>query len=42
MLTFGLFGSAWIVLSLRANPGLVVDDTGFDDRSSAVAVGRVP
>ena len=41
MLTFGLFGSAWIVLSLRANPGLVVDDTGFDDRSSAVAVGRV-
>lgn len=42
VLTFGLFGIAWIVLLLRANPGLVVDDTGFDDRSSAVAVGRVP
>ncbi len=42
VLTFGSFGIAWIVMLLRANPGLVVDDTGFDDRSSAVAVGRVP
>ena len=40
-LTFGGFGIAWIVLLLRTGPGLVVDDTGFDDRSSASAVGRV-
>ncbi|MGF9761120.1 STM3941 family protein [Microvirga sp. 0TCS3.31] len=41
IVTFAGFGTAWIVLLLRAGPGLVVDDTGFDDRSSATAVGRV-
>jgi len=41
IVTFAGFGIAWIVLLLRAGPGLVVDDTGFDDRSSATAVGRV-
>ena len=41
LLTFAGFGIAWTVLLLRAGPGLVVDDTGFDDNSSAVAVGRV-
>lgn len=42
LLTFTGFGIGWIVLLLRPGPGLVVDDTGFDDRSSATAVGRVP
>ena len=41
LLTFTGFGIGWIVLLLRTGPGLVVDDTGFDDRSSATAVGRV-
>jgi len=41
VLTFGWFGIAWVVLLLRTGPGLVVDDRGFDDNSSAVAVGRV-
>lgn len=41
VITFTSFGLAWILLCLRAGPGLVVDDTGFDDQSSAVAVGRV-
>ena len=41
LLTFAGFGIGWIVLLLRAGPGLVVDDTGFNDDSSAVAVGRV-
>src|SRR4029453_10621842 len=42
LLTFAGFGIAWIVLLLRTGPGLVVDDTGFDDRSSlGVAAGRV-
>jgi hypothetical protein len=42
LLTFTGFGIAWIVLLLRTGPGLVVDDTGFDDRSSlGVAAGRV-
>ena len=41
VLTFAGFGIGWIFLLLRAGPGLVVDDTGFDDDSSAVAVGRV-
>jgi len=41
VLTFGGFGIGWIVLLLRAGPGLVVDDTGFSDHSSAVALGRV-
>jgi hypothetical protein len=39
--TFSAFGLGWVLLSLRAGPGLVVDETGFDDRSSLVAVGRV-
>lgn len=42
LLTFTGFGIGWIVLLFRPGPGLVVDDTGFDDRSSASAVGRVP
>ena len=41
LLTFIGFGIGWIVLLLRTGPGLVVDDTGFDDRSSATATGRV-
>jgi hypothetical protein len=41
LLTFTGFGLGWIVLLLRTGPVLVVDDTGFDDRSSATAVGRV-
>jgi hypothetical protein len=41
LLTFAGFGIAWTVLLLRSGPGLVVDDTGFDDNSSAVAVGQV-
>ena len=41
LLTFAGFGIGWIVLLLRAGPGLVVDDTGFSDHSSALAVGRV-
>ena len=40
--TFGAFGVLWAALGLRSGPGLLVDDHGFDDRSSAVAVGRVP
>ena len=39
--TFVGFGIGWIVVLLRAGPGLVVDDTGFDDTSSLTAVGRV-
>lgn len=42
LVTFLGFGVTWVVLSRRKGPGLVVDDEGFDDRSSAVAVGRVP
>jgi len=42
LLTFAGFGTGWIVLLLRTGPGLVVDDAGFDDRSSGAAVGRVP
>jgi len=42
LLTFAGFGIGWIALLLRSGPGLVVDDDGFDDRSSAAAVGRVP
>ena len=41
VLTFVGFGIGWIVVLLRAGPGLVVDDTGFDDTSSLTAVGRV-
>jgi hypothetical protein len=41
VVTFSAFGLGWVLLSLRAGPGLVVDETGFDDRSSLVAVGRV-
>jgi hypothetical protein len=41
LLTFAGFGIGWVVLLLRTGPGLVVDDAGFDDRSSVVAVGRV-
>jgi len=32
VLTFVGFGIGWIVALLRPGPGLVVDDTGFDDR----------
>jgi len=41
VVTFAGFGIGWIVLVLRTGPGLVVDDTGFSDHSSVVAVGRV-
>ena len=41
VVTFSAFGLGWIVLSLRAGPVLVVDETAFDDRSLLVAVGRV-
>jgi hypothetical protein len=41
VVTFSGFGLGWILMSLRTGPGLVVDETGFDDRSSLVAVGRV-
>lgn len=41
VLTFVGFGIGWIVVLFRAGPGLVVDDTGFDDTSSITAVGRV-
>ncbi|MCY4725583.1 hypothetical protein NYO98_04770 [Nocardioides sp. STR2] len=41
VLTFGWFGIAWVVFLMRTGPGLVVDDMGFDDHSSASAVGRV-
>jgi hypothetical protein len=42
LLTSAGFGIGWIVLLLRPGPGLVVDDAGFDDRSSlGMAVGRV-
>ena len=37
VLTFGWFGIAWVVYLLRTGPGLVVDDRGFDDNSSAVS-----
>ena len=40
--TFGVFGILWAWLGFRPGPGLRIDDDGFDDRSSAVAVGRVP
>jgi hypothetical protein len=42
LVTFTGFGIGWVVLLLRTGPGLVVDDTGFDDRSSTTAVGCVP
>jgi hypothetical protein len=42
LITFGCFGLAWVVLGLRRGPGLIIDDEGFDDASSATAVGRVP
>lgn len=32
----------WVRQLFRTGPGLVVDDVGFDDSSSATAVGRVP
>lgn len=41
-LTFGVFGVLWSALGFRSGPGLVVDDDGFDDRSSALSVGPVP
>lgn len=41
VVTFVGFGIGWMVVLLRAGPGLVVDDTGFDDTSSITAVGRV-
>ena len=41
VLTFVGFGIGWIVVLLRAGPGLVVDEAGFDDNSSVTAVGRV-
>lgn len=42
IVTFGTFGALWVRQLLRPGPGLVVDEEGFDDRSSATAVGRVP
>ena len=42
LVTFGCFGLAWVVLGFRPGPGLIIDDEGFDDASSATAVGRVP
>lgn len=42
IVTFGTFGALWVRQLLRPGPALVVDDDGFDDRSSATAVGRVP
>ncbi|MDT0214196.1 STM3941 family protein [Rothia sp. ARF10] len=42
IVTFGTFGLLWARQLLRAGPGLVVDEEGFDDSSSATAVGRVP
>jgi hypothetical protein len=42
IVTFTVFGIGLIRLSMRAGPGLVVDEAGFDDRSSLLSVGRVP
>ena len=42
IVTFGTFGVLWAWQLLRPGPGLVLDEGGFDDRSSASAVGRVP
>ncbi len=39
--TFVGFGIGWIVVLLKAGPGLVVDETGFEDTSSLTAVARV-
>ena len=39
--TFGVFLVLWVRMAVRGG-GLVVDDEGLDDRSSATAVGRVP
>ena len=41
-LTFSAFGVIWAALGFRRGPGVLVDEHGFDDRSSALAVGRVP
>lgn len=41
VVTFMGFGITALVLYRRRGPGLIVDDEGFDDRSSPVAVGRV-
>jgi len=41
-----VFGGAALFFGVRwlrdRSPGMILDDDGFDDRSSAVAVGRVP
>jgi hypothetical protein len=37
-----LFGVAGVAMMLRRGPGFVVDDEGFTDASSMVAMGRVP
>jgi hypothetical protein len=42
IVTFGTFGALWVRQLFRSGPGLVVDDHGFDDASSAIGVGRVP
>ena len=39
--TFGVFLVLWVRMALRGG-GLVIDDEGLDDHSSATAVGRVP
>ena len=39
---FGVFGVLWAWLGFRPGPGLRIDEDGFEDRSSAVSVGRVP
>ena len=41
-LTFGAFAVGWLLILFRGGPGLVLDDDGFEDHSSGVAVGRVP
>jgi hypothetical protein len=42
IVVFGLFGVAGVAMMLRRGPGLVVDDEGFTDSSSVLAMGRVP
>ena len=42
VVTFVGFGVLWVALGMRRGPGLIVDDDGFDDGTSALAVGRVP
>ncbi|WP_156971302.1 STM3941 family protein [Knoellia sinensis] len=41
LVTFGVFGAYILHALFRSGPGLVVDDEGFTDQSSAGAVGRV-